>query len=151
MITRFVEVTDGFVYGKFLVCRLDPGELATKSAMPGAGEWDRLLTFAGRRRFNERTTLIVDLQVGTAFAWPLENGEIGFRHYIDKHYARSANIIDGDPPIFALVCPLYLPFVLWLHEQGKWAEGAGDIEEIPRYLDLRTDEALMPSGPVDER
>lgn len=137
MITHFVEVTDGFAYGKFLVCRLDRDELTMRTAMPEA-HGELLLNYAGRRRFNDHTTLVVDLQVGSAFAWPLENGEIGFRHYLDKHYARSANIIDGDPPIFALVCPLYLPFVLWLHEQRKWAEGAGNIEEIPRYLDLRT-------------
>lgn len=133
MITRFVEVTDGFAYGKFLVCRMTGEELGTWSAMPEAGEGQRLLTYGGRRRFNERTTLVIDLQIGSAFAWPLENGEIGFRHYLDKHFRDAM-----DPPvILALVCPLYLPFVLWLHEQGKWAEGAGKIEDIPRYLDLR--------------
>lgn len=132
MITRFVEVTDGIAYGKFLVCRMDSQELATRTAMPEAPEDQRLLTYAGRRRFNNHTTLVIDLQRGTAFAWPLENGRIGMEHYIRKHFHDD----DGDPLIVGLVCPLYLPFVLWLHEQRKWVEGAGDITEIPRYLDL---------------
>jgi hypothetical protein len=111
---------------------MDSGELMTPTAMPEAPEGQRLLTYSGRRRFNNHTTLIVDLQVGTAFAWPLENGLIGMQHYISKHYEA-----DFGPKFAWMVCPLYLPFVLWLHEQGKWAEGAGDITEIPRYLDLR--------------
>ena len=129
MITRFVEVTDGFAYGKFMVCRMDGAELSTETAMPEAMSGQRLLTYAGRRRFNERTTLVIDLQIGSGYAWPLENGEIGFHHYLHNKL----------PPaeVRRTVCPLYLPFVLWLHEQGKWAEGAGSIEDIPRYLDLR--------------
>ena len=128
VITRFVEVTDGFAYGKFMVCRLDAAELATKTAMPDA-DGERLLTYGGRRRFNERTTLVVDLQIGSGFAWPLENGPIGFHHYL-HHKLLPAEVR-------RVVCPLYLPFVLWLHTEGAWAEGAGSLEDIPRYLDLR--------------
>jgi len=132
MHTRFVEVTDGFAYGKFLVCRMTSEELSTWSAMPEAPEGQRLLTYGGRRRFNERTTLVLDLQLGTGYAWPLENGVIGMQHYISKHYEA-----DFGPKFAWMVCPMYLPFVLWLHEQGTWAEGAGSIDDIPRYLDLR--------------
>lgn len=124
---RFVEVTDGFAYGKFLVGRLTPEELSTETAMPGAEAHQPLFTYSGRRYFNHRTTLVIDLQRGTAAAWPLENGAIGFEHY----YLGKLKGLD------ALVCPLYMPFVMWLHEQGKWAEGAGDIAEIPRYIDFR--------------
>ena len=131
MITHFVEVTDGFAYGKFLVCRMTGEELSTWSAMPEAPEGQRLLTYGGRRRFNERTTLVIDLQLGTGLAWPLSDGLIGMRHYTREHFDRD---------LAPHVCPMYLPFVLWLYEQGKWARGAGDITEIPRYLDLRTAE-----------
>lgn len=135
MITHFVEVTDGMMYGKFMVCRLDATELKTTTAMPEAPEGQRLLTYSGRRRFNDHTTLVIDLQRGTGFAWPLENGVIGMQHYIREHYDK-----DVGPKLAWLVCPMYLPFVLWLHEQGKWRNGRGFIQEIPRYLDLRTAE-----------
>lgn len=131
MITRFVEVTDGMMYGKFMVCRLDASELATTTAMPEAPEGQRLLTYSGRRRFNDHSTLVIDLQLGTGWAWPLSDGLIGMRHYAREHFDRD---------LAPHVCPMYLPFVLWLYEQGKWARGAGDIAEIPRYLDLRTAE-----------
>jgi hypothetical protein len=126
MITRFVEVTDGVAYGKFLICRMDVIELSTPTAMPDAPAGQRLLTYAGRRQFSERTTLVVDLQRGTAAAWPLENGEIGMVHYLDGK-------LSG---LDRLVCPMYLPFVRWLHLDGRWAEGAGDILAIPAYLKL---------------
>jgi hypothetical protein len=130
MITQFVEVTDGIAYGKFAVCRMTGADLAVETAMPEAEPGQRLLTYAGRRRFNERTTLIIDLQRGTAFAWPLERGAIGMHHYL-------TNKLGG---MEQLVCPLYMPFVLWLHERGRWAEGDGRIEDIPRYIDLRDPE-----------
>jgi hypothetical protein len=45
MITQFAEVTDGLSYGKFLVCRLDTNDLATKSVMPDAhGARDSMTT-----------------------------------------------------------------------------------------------------------
>jgi hypothetical protein len=142
MIVRFVEVTDGVAYGKFLVCRMDAVELATRSAMPEAGPDQPLLTYGGQRRFNQRTTLVVDLQRGTAAAWPLENGDIGMHHYLTGK-------LEGIGP---LVCPMYLPFVRWLHLAGFWAEGAGDITTIPAYLRLepgymsRLLSALLDSG-----
>lgn len=125
MIVRFVEVTDGVAYGKFLVSRLDAVELGTRSAMPEA-DGEPLLTYGGRRRFNQRTTLVVDLQRGTAAAWPLENGDIGMHHYLTTK-------LGG---IGQLVCPMYLPFVRWLHLKGDWSDGAGDITTIPTYLQL---------------
>jgi hypothetical protein len=126
MLTRFVEVTDGIAYGKFLVSRLDAHELATPSAMPEAPEGQRLMSYSGRRRFNDHSTLVVDLQRGTAFAWPLQGGRIGMEHFLRSHLEGMAE----------LVCPLYLPFVRWLHEDGTWSMGAGNLDDIPSYIEL---------------
>ena len=123
MNTRFVEVTDGVAYGKFLVCRMTAQELTTRSHMPGALPTDFLLTYGGRRRFNNHSTFIIDLQLGTGAAWPLLN--------LASDYQREH--LQGLP-----MCPLYMPFVEWLSTKGDWAMGSGDINDIPRYLDLRS-------------
>lgn len=124
MITRFVEVTDGWMYGKFLVCRMDAEELATPSEMPDARHGERLLVHGGRRRFNDHSTLVIDLQLGTAAAWPLQ----GLMEAYESEHLWHLH-----------VCPMYRPFVRWLYEQGRWAMGAGDITEIPRYLEVPND------------
>lgn len=127
MYTRFVEVTDGLAYGKFLVCRFDIHDLQTNTAMPEAAPGTRLLTYSGRRRFNDHSTLVVDLQRGTAAAWPL-NGPVAMADdYLHAH-------LKG---LEKLVCPLYLTFVRWLYDQGHWGMGAGSVGDIPRYIDLR--------------
>jgi hypothetical protein len=132
---RFVEVSDGSAYGKFLLCRLTRTELHTPSAMPEAQGVD-MLNFAGRRRFNNHSTLVIDLQRGTAAAWSLscpvekpseQDAKLAVRWYMDEH-------LSG---LRMLVCPLYLPFVSWLTRRGDLAMGAGDLESIPRYIDLR--------------
>lgn len=136
MITQFVEVTDNVAYGKFMVARLDVEDLDARTAMPeaqpplGSDDWaPRLLSYGGRRRFNDHSTLVIDLQRGTGYAWPLEGGEIGMLHYRNEKLGRIEH----------LVCPMYMPFVQWLHEKGEWAHGAGDITLIPRYLPLVAD------------
>lgn len=126
MITRFVEATDGCAYGKFLVCRMTREELATPTAMPeaallGGDVPPRLLTYGGRRRFNDHSTLVVDLQRGTAAAWPLQ----GVRE------AYAVEHLSGLP-----VCPLYMTLVQWLYDDGRWAMGAGSILDIPSYIEL---------------
>jgi hypothetical protein len=114
-------------YGKFMVARMDVEELLTKTAMPEAPPDTRLLTYSGRRRFNNHSTLVVDLQRGSAFAWPLEGGELGMNDYIAQHLEQLPS----------LVCPMYLPFVRWLHDRRQWGMGRGSLRDIPRYLDLR--------------
>lgn len=123
MITRFVEVTDGGFYGKFLVARMDPTELRTPSAMPEA-DGHPLLTYCGRRYFNSHSTLVVDLQRGTGASWPLQGVMDSYLH-------------EKQQQLPALVCPLYFHFVGWLYADGRWAMGAGHLDEIPRYIDLR--------------
>lgn len=159
MISRFVEATDGSAYGKFLLLRMDEEELDTRTAMPpmerrqehrrsqansfrsesgperrshrerrvaAESMLPRLLTYGGRRRFNDHSTLVTDLQRGTAFAWPLEGGTVGMQQFAAEKF----------PAISGLVCPLYLPFVAWLHEDGRLATGRGDIREVPRFVEL---------------
>lgn len=125
MIVRFVEVTDGCGYGKFLVCRLDPTELAYPSAMPEA-EGAALVSFSGRRLFAREQTMVIDLQRGAGFVWDLERGEYGMLDYLrGKH-----------PGMESQVCWMYLPFVKWLYNQGHWAGGRGSLDDIPAYLEL---------------
>lgn len=130
VLTRLVEVTDFVAYGKFCVCRVDPKELATESEMPDAkellGRVPTVFDYSGRRRLNDHSTLVIDLQRGTGFAWPLTGGAAGMQHYRTEHF-RSIEF---------LVCPLYLPFVLWLHLAGIWAMGGSTLDDIPRYLEL---------------
>jgi hypothetical protein len=69
----------------------------------------------------------VDLQRGTAFAFPLNGGEEAYmRDYIRQH-------LQG---IERLVCPLYLSFVAWLYEDASWSMGDGTVTNIPRYIKL---------------
>lgn len=130
MIARFVEVTDLVAYGKFLVCRMTPVELATPTAMPearllvpDAAPSPPLLTYGGRRRFNSHSTLVVDLQRGTAAAWPLQGVAEAYK----------AEHLQNLP-----VCPMYMPFIEWLYRDARWAMGAGDITDIPAYIELPT-------------
>lgn len=127
MYTQFVEVTDGLAYGKFMVARLDMHDLQARTHMPGARTGDRLMSYGGRRRFNDHSTLVIDLQRGTAAAWPLNGPAAYADDYIRSH-------LQG---LEKLVCPLYITFVKWLYSQGQWGMGEGSIGDIPRYIDLR--------------
>lgn len=127
MDAQFAEVTDGIAYGKFMVARLDTAELNAPSAMPEAPPGTRLLTYSGRRRMNDHTTLVIDLQRGTAAAWPLNGPVSNARHYLTEHLRGLER----------LVCPMYIPFVGWLYEQDQWGMGEGSINTIPRYIDMR--------------
>lgn len=117
MIVKFVEASDGTAYGKFLVARLTPDELATPTALPGYT--GRLLTLAGQRKFNESSTLVLDLQTGRGHVNPLD--------------PFSAHKIDEGGKLW--VCPLHRTFLGWLCQQGL-DNGTGDITTLPAFVDL---------------
>lgn len=119
MITKFIEASDGNAYGKFLLLRMDSEELNMMSALPGF-EKQRLLTNGGRRKFNDHSTLVVDLQTGRAVALSLD----------------PYSWTKVDENITLWVCPLFRPFVKWLCQQGLDA-GKGDIRSLPAYIEVK--------------
>lgn len=117
MIVKFIEASNDFNHGKFLLLRYDADERLTRSALPGY-EGDSLL--AGRK-FDWEMTFVIDLQTGEGAAFTLDSGIDASHTLNEKHRI--------------WVCPLYEPFLIWLSEQGL-GYGAGDILELPSYLDL---------------
>jgi hypothetical protein len=118
MVTHFIEASDGMMHGKFMLGRLDSAELGVRSALPGSEE-DPLMRVGGRRRLNERSTLIVDLQTGNGAAFFIGGGL-----WIAD--------LNRTGPIH--VCPMFPPFLKWLYEQKVPDFPATAIEQLPRYV-----------------
>jgi hypothetical protein len=121
VITHFIEASDGVAHGKFLLGRLSKVELAARSALPGF-KTHRLMSVGGRRKFNERTTLMLDLQTGEGAGFYLD-GEIDARHDMTSRH----------PKLW--VCPMFRPTLYWLAEQGL-GNGAGSIAALPHYVEI---------------
>jgi hypothetical protein len=106
---RFVEVTNGpRNWGKFLLCRFEPAELAHASAIiPGRP----LLHSIG---WDPRQVWVMDLQTceGAAF---LPGGLASAD--LEKHRV--------------WVCPMFEPFLTWLYKQDL-----SDLDALPAHVDL---------------
>jgi hypothetical protein len=127
MDTCFVEATNGFNHGKFMVGRLTAEEAQATSNLPGLeGEW-LFHNSGGRRRFTPDRTLIVDLQTGEGCEFSLE------RHGL-PHAEQASWELNDRHKIW--VCPLFEPFVRWLavwaSEHENWTIG-----QIPNLIDLK--------------
>lgn len=114
MISHFVEATNGFNHGKFVLLRHDE---SPRSALPGYEE----LPLLSGRKWTSRETFVVDLQTGEGAAFTLAGSGMNARFDLDKHKI--------------WVCPLFEPFLGWLYEQ-ELDGGAGDITALPRFVDL---------------
>ena len=120
VITHLIEASDNAAYGKFLIARLDD-ELHASSALPGY-EGSPLLRLGGLRRFNENSTLIVDLQTGNAAVFFISNGG-----------SWEADL-NRTGPIH--VCPMFRPFLKWLYEQKVPVHPPAAIQDLPRFVEV---------------
>ena len=121
MITHFLEASDNLAYGKFMLARLDGDEINAPSALPGY-EGSSLLRLGGLRRFNERSTLIVDLQTGNAAVFFISDG---------GDWKADLN---RTGPIH--VCPMFRPMLKWLYEQKVPAHPPAAIQQLPHFVEI---------------
>lgn len=100
MDTRFVEVTNGVNWGKFMLGRFDVAEVTRRSAIAEEGE--ALLHACGWWNAGDPEWLLVfDLQTAEGGFF----GLTGDAHAdLDKHRL--------------WVCPMFEPFLTWLYERG---------------------------------
>lgn len=112
MKTKFIEATNGPQnWGKFMLGRLEPHEMARTSAVMGGGEPYRLLRQIG---WNLDAIFVFDLQTreGAAFI----PGGLAAAD-LAKHRI--------------WVCPLFEPFLTWLYTQDL-----SDLDRLPALIDL---------------
>jgi hypothetical protein len=109
MITKTVELTDLFNWGKFLVCRFDPQEWAMRSSVDN-------LPLLRARGWTERHLWVLDLQTGEG-AMFLPGGQAAAD--LEKHRI--------------WVCPMFEVFLEWLYEHPQhWT----DIHTLPSCIQL---------------
>lgn len=110
MITKFIEASDAteFNWGKFMVCRFDPGEWARQSEIE-----KRSLLLA--RGWTHENVLVVDLQTGEGAIFRpggLADADLNEKHQI-------------------WVCPMFQPFLVWLY-----AQDLTDLKALPGIVNL---------------
>lgn len=125
MITKFVEVSNTFNWGKFLVCRFTPEEWAVRSEVdPG----QRLL--AGRG-WSQQHLWVLDLQTG------------------EGAYFRPGGLAKADLERHRIwVCPMYEVFLGVLYAHPEWCD---DITKIPSFVKLEGEEARQASAVYGHR
>ncbi len=96
MDTRFVEATNGFNHGKFLLGRYNEPEMAEHCRVGGEFGQYSVIRSQG---FTRRDIWILDLATGEGAIFPLSGSGSA-----DVHKRRIR------------VCPLYEPFVVWLYD-----------------------------------
>lgn len=119
MLSKFVEVTNNFNWGKFLVCQFSPEEWAKRSEITGDG----LLKGRG---WTLAHLWVMDLQTG-----------------------EGAYFRPGGHPVADLqkhqiwVCPMYQLFLAKLYEHKDWC---ADITRIPDLITLTAEESKHASA-----
>ncbi len=135
MHTKIVELSNGFNWGKFLVCRFDDNEWRRRSALD-ARNATPLLSRCG---WDDQHLGVFDLATGEgAFFRPGGSA----RHDLDKHGV--------------WVCPMFEPFLAWLY---RHPESWTDFDKLPEIVMLTDAETRQRSalyghrrrGPVFER
>lgn len=122
MQTKFIEASgngpSGGNWGKFLVGRFEPEELARRSKLPEIPADGSLLGFTG---WDPKMVWVLDLQTreGAAFR---PGGDVAAD--LNKHAV--------------WVCPLFEPFLGWLYQQDLT-----DLDALPGYVDLPDAEFAM--------
>jgi hypothetical protein len=118
MRTRIVELTNGFNWGKFLLCRFDDIEWRRRTAIP------------------DDTTSRVPLLAACGWApehlgvFDLATGEGAF-------FLPGGNATADLAKHQIWVCPMYEPFLAWLY---KHPEGWTDFDALPDLVTLTDDE-----------
>lgn len=119
MISHYIETYNDLNWGKFVLLRHDPEDLARKSALPG---YTNTYLLAGRK-FDGDGTFVLDLQTG-------EGAVFYFQSPADVQYT-----LNHKHQIW--VCPMYEPFICWLAENyPELQRGGGDITKLPDVVEL---------------
>jgi hypothetical protein len=127
MISKIVEVTNGFNWGKVLVAKFDAEEWAYRSKIErpremGGGGFSRLLPALG---WDDRHRWVLDLQTGEgAFFLPTGYAEAD----LDKHQV--------------WVCPLYPLFLEWFYKHKEYHD---DILTLPALVELMDEKSVRAS------
>lgn len=124
MICHFVELTNFFNWGKFMVCRFDKEEWSRQSRIDGRG-------LIGGRGWSPKHLWIMDLQTGEG-AMFLPGGSASYD--LNKHAI--------------WVCPMFEVFLKWLY---KHPEHWDDLTTLPPYLELTDPETLAESAIAGSR
>ena len=115
MKTKFIEATNGFNWGKFMIARFEPAEWERPSAFTGhtaaVGRGSGLL---GQIGWANGHTLILDLQTG-------EGAIFSPGGYAPADLEKHA----------VWVCPLFPPFLAWL-----WDQKGLDIMDLPDKVEI---------------
>lgn len=139
MHTKIVELSNGFNWGKFLVCRFDDTEWRRRSRIPEDDPIAVPVPLLSRCGWDERHLGVFDLATGEgAFFRPGGSA----RHDLEKHQV--------------WVCPMFEPFLAWLY---RHPEGWTNFERLPEVVMLTDAETRGQSaiyghrrkGPVFER
>jgi hypothetical protein len=109
MITRIVEVTNDFNWGKFMLCRFTPEEWAQKSVIDTGRPLLRTLGWVPHNLW------VLDLQTG--------EGALFYPGGVSSSDLRKHRI---------WVCPMFEPFLEWLY-----AQDLSDLEKIPTPVILK--------------
>ncbi len=115
MDTRFVEVTNGFNHGKFLIGRYSEPEMDERTQFGGEFGQYSIIRSQGFSRLDH---WILDLSTGEGAIFPLTGSAT---HDVHKRRIR--------------VCVLYEPFVVWLYAHVA-ANPDTWWDELPRLVAL---------------
>lgn len=121
MRTQFIEATNGFNWGKFMVAEFDHDEWSRRERVLDPDEPDvgarSLLVGRGWGRDHR---LIVDLQTGE-----------GAIFYPDRHGLAAADLDKHR----LWVCPMFEPFLEWLYDN------VDRIDDLPPIVEFTEEEA----------
>ncbi len=116
MKTKIIEATSNeFNWGKFMICRFTPDEVAVRSEVDGGRSIIRARGWDPDRHF-----WVLDLQTGEGACF--SKGHAGAD--LNKHKV--------------WVCPLFEPFLAWLYTQD-----VTDLDALPGLVDLPHAENAM--------
>lgn len=115
METKFVEVTNGFNWGKFLLGRFDQGERAYRSVIDQPQEPYPIVPW----RWTNDHLLVLDIETGEGAIFKVGGYA---KADLDKHRI--------------WVCPMFEPFLNWLYEQD-----VTDLQALPDHVTFTETEA----------
>jgi len=110
MLTKIIEATNGFNWGKFLVGRFDEQEWSYRSQVSDSG-----------------MPLLREIGWGPGHLWvlDLQTGEGGY--FRVSPYGHAHNDLNKHK---IWVCPMFEPFLVWLYQQDH------DLKTLPAVVDL---------------
>ncbi len=118
MITKIIEATNGFNWGKFMLCRFDDEEWNRRSGTEGCDNGHPMLPQLGWSRDN---LWVLDLQTGEGALFAPHGLAVAD---LEKHKI--------------WVCPMYSPFLEWLYTQDL-----KDITQLPNSVTLSKAESAI--------